>query len=77
MTQSHYSIELKNMKTTVKEGQAIVIPIWNLHRDPEYWPQPDHFKPERFLSQNKHSIKPFTYLPFGAGPRSCIGNFVI
>ncbi|KAF2901229.1 hypothetical protein ILUMI_04957, partial [Ignelater luminosus] len=49
------------------------IPIYPIQRDPEYFPNPDTFDPERFNDENKKNIKPFTYLPFGTGPRKCIG----
>lgn len=41
--------------------------------DPNYFPNPKKFDPERFSDENKTSIDPFTYLPFGAGQRICIG----
>lgn len=59
-----------------KKGDTIVIPIMAIHRDPNHFPDPELFKPERFLEENKQNIKPFTYLPFGLGPRSCIGRKV-
>ena len=52
---------------------GVCIPIYALHRDEEFWPEPDSFKPERFLPENKDSINQFAHLPFGSGPRSCIG----
>ncbi|XP_069678700.1 uncharacterized protein [Periplaneta americana] len=52
----------------------LFIPIIGLHRDPRYFPDPERFDPERFSDENKHKINPMTYLPFGVGPRSCIGN---
>lgn len=51
----------------------VLIPIYAIHRDPQNWPEPDKFDPERFNEHNKPKIIPYTYLPFGAGPRSCIG----
>ncbi|KAH8394885.1 hypothetical protein KR222_008619 [Zaprionus bogoriensis] len=57
-----------------KQGDIVVIPIIAIHRDPDNYSDPELFKPERFLDENKKQIKPFTYLPFGLGPRSCIGN---
>ncbi|KAG6461830.1 hypothetical protein O3G_MSEX012870 [Manduca sexta] len=58
----------------VRKGMGIGIPVWGIHRDPNYFPNPDKFDPERFSDENKHNIKPFTYIPFGLGPRNCIGK---
>ncbi len=44
-----------------------------LHNNPKYWDDPKEFRPERFSKENKGSIVPGTYLPFGIGPRNCIG----
>ncbi|CAH1400045.1 unnamed protein product [Nezara viridula] len=57
----------------IEAGDSILIPVWSLHHDPEYYPDPEKFNPERFSEQNRESIKPYTYLPFGEGPRMCIG----
>ena len=46
---------------------------WTLHRHHDYWVKPRHFMPERFLPENRATIGRFQYLPFGAGPRICIG----
>ncbi|KOB66771.1 Cytochrome P450, partial [Operophtera brumata] len=56
----------------LRKGESIGIPVWGIHRDPAFFPDPDRFDPERFSEQNKHSIKPCTYMPFGSGPRNCI-----
>ncbi|XP_059717841.1 cytochrome P450 3A21-like [Haemorhous mexicanus] len=58
---------------TIPKGVVVTIPPYVLHHNPEYWPNPDEFRPERFSKENKESIDPYTYLPFGAGPRNCIG----
>lgn len=61
----------------VELGQTIEFPVAGLHYDPEYWPDPDKFDPERFNDENRQKIKPFSYLPFGIGPRNCIGKDLI
>ncbi|KAK9393081.1 Cytochrome P450 3A24-like [Crotalus adamanteus] len=57
---------------TIPEGTVVIVPIFLLHRLPEYWPEPGEFKPERFTKENKESRDPYVFLPFGAGPRNCI-----
>lgn len=58
----------------IERGDNILIPVFSIHRDPQYYPDPEKFDPERFSPENIGSIKPFTYMPFGEGPRICIGN---
>ncbi|XP_062403802.1 thromboxane-A synthase isoform X3 [Sardina pilchardus] len=55
------------------KGATLEIPAAYMHYDPEHWPEPDKFIPERFTAEAKASRHPFVYIPFGAGPRSCVG----
>ncbi len=57
----------------IKAGTQVVISPWVLHRHKLLWEEPDRFRPERFLPGARRSIDKFAYLPFGAGPRVCIG----
>lgn len=55
----------------VPAGERLIYSIYLTHRDPGVWENPDDFKPERFFQGRKYP--PFAYVPFGGGPRSCIG----
>lgn len=57
-----------------KVNDLFVMPIYPLHRDPKYFPEPEKFDPERFSDENKDKIVPYTYIPFGSGPRNCLGS---
>ncbi|KAG5330048.1 CP6J1 protein, partial [Acromyrmex heyeri] len=57
----------------VPPGMEIFIPVQALHKDPQYWENPEEYDPERFNSDRKHNIDRFTFLPFGEGPRICVG----
>ncbi|GAB1602224.1 cytochrome P450 3A8-like [Argonauta hians] len=55
------------------EGVSVRITIDALHSNPKYWPEPEKFIPERFTEEEKANRIPFTYLPFGGGPKICLG----
>jgi cytochrome P450 len=57
------------------QGNSMVImPIYTLHRDPRWWSNPEQFDPMHFSPENEAKTPKFAYIPFGAGPRVCIGN---
>lgn len=58
----------------VNPGEQLFIPAYSIHRDEKYFTDPDRFDPERFNEENKPHIWPGSYIPFGIGPRNCIGN---
>ncbi|XP_053660557.1 cytochrome P450 9e2-like [Anopheles marshallii] len=64
----------QGVKFTMEKGAHIYIPIVGMHFDAKYFPDPERFDPERFNEENKKTIQTGTYLPFGAGPRNCIGS---
>lgn len=56
------------------KGAFVVVSMYSLHRTPAYFPEPEKFDPERFSPENEAKIPKYAYLPFGGGPRVCIGN---
>ena len=58
----------------LQKGDTIWIPTVSIQRDEKYYPNPLVFDPERFNDENKSKIDPYTYTPFGVGPRNCIGS---
>jgi cytochrome P450 len=58
----------------VRAGAQVVIPQWVIHRDPRWFEDPGVFTPERWLGGRADALPRFCYLPFGGGPRVCIGN---
>lgn len=58
----------------IDKGRVVVLNIYGMHRDARYFPDPDRFDPERFRPENEKNIPKYAYLPFGGGPRVCIGN---
>jgi hypothetical protein len=63
-----------NGTVTLPAGTGVYIPLLGLHYDPTYYPDPEKFDPDRFTEENKHSRPNCTYIPFGEGPRMCIGK---
>ncbi|KAG7170442.1 cytochrome P450 6a18-like 2 [Homarus americanus] len=72
-TRTFYQLLLPGTDVILKKGQQVTVPVWSLQNDPCYWTNPDQFLPDRFLPENNHNVISGTYLPFGLGPRNCIG----
>ncbi|XP_056421985.1 cytochrome P450 3A9-like isoform X2 [Hyla sarda] len=68
---SKQTVEINGV--TIPKGTVCMIPTYVLHHDPEFWTEPEEFHPERFSKENKETHTPYTFLPFGDGPRNCIG----
>ena len=59
---------------TLPAGTGVFIPIFVLHHDKTYYPEPEKFDPDRFTEENINSRPKYTYIPFGEGPRICVGK---
>lgn len=57
----------------IEKNVLIQIPVYGIHHDEKYFPDPEKFLPERFSEENKAFMDKDAYLPFGIGPRNCIG----
>nr|AHJ10936.1 cytochrome P450 6FX1 [Chironomus kiiensis] len=66
-----YKIEGTNC--TVKKGQLVIIPAYAIQHDPEFYPNPEVFDPDRFLPEEIEKRPTCSFMPFGHGPRNCIG----
>jgi len=60
--------------TNLEKGCAVSVSIMGLHHDPQHFPQPEVFDPDRFLPEQTLTRSPYVFLPFGVGPRNCIGK---
>ncbi len=58
----------------VRAGTSVVMPIYAIHRHARRWEDPDAFEPTRFAAEREAQIPRYQYMPFGAGPRICIGQ---
>ncbi|MGO4354255.1 cytochrome P450 [Rhizobium sp. RAF36] len=65
--------DAKGEHVDIHAGMTVLIMPWTLHRHELYWEKPRAYMPERFLPENRGKIGRFQFLPFGAGPRVCIG----
>lgn len=59
---------------TIKAGSVVLVNMYGIQRDGRYFADPERFDPERFSAENEPKIPKYAYIPFGGGPRVCIGN---
>jgi len=57
----------------IPAGSLVGVSSYSLHRNPEFWPDPERFDPTRFMGERRRAQHRYQFLPFGAGPRHCIG----
>ncbi|XP_043662811.1 probable cytochrome P450 6a14 [Drosophila teissieri] len=73
LRETNESYKVPNTEFTIEKGTTLLIPVHNIHHDQDLYPQPELFDPSRFETDKSKSRHPFAYLPFGDGPRNCIG----
>ncbi|XP_055370373.1 steroid 17-alpha-hydroxylase/17,20 lyase isoform X2 [Betta splendens] len=59
---------------SICRGTRVLVNMWSIHHDPQHWDKPDLFNPDRFLDDRGQKVTPTCFLPFGAGPRVCVGE---
>lgn len=65
--------QVPNTEQVIEKGMSIVIPVYAIQHDEEFYPNPEKFEPDRFNSEEVQKRDIMTWLPFGEGPRNCIG----
>lgn len=66
--------QIPNTNIVIEKGTVVYMTLKGLHEDPEFHPDPMRYDPDRFSDERKDDIRPCTYMPFGDGPRICIGE---
>ena len=69
-----FTLKYDDKSILVEKDTLIWFATGGFMKDPKYFPNPSKFDPERFSEENKHNINMDAYLPFGIGPRNCIGS---
>ncbi|XP_017066145.1 probable cytochrome P450 6a14 [Drosophila eugracilis] len=73
LRETNESYQVPDTDFVIEKGTTVLIPIHNIHHDADLYPDPERFDPSRFEPEKAKSRHPFSYLPFGDGPRNCIG----
>ncbi|XP_034652022.1 probable cytochrome P450 6a14 [Drosophila subobscura] len=71
--EANRNYKVPNTDIIIDKGTTVLIPVHNIHHDPEIYPKPEHFDPSRFETDQVKARHPMAYLPFGDGQRNCIG----
>lgn len=74
MRQATEDYKVPNSPFVIEKGMGISIPVYSIHHDHEIYPDPERFDPSRFEPEAIKARHPYAYLPFGDGPRNCIGD---
>lgn len=70
MAQANYKVP--DAQFTIEKGVSVVIPVYAIHHDPDYYPNPGKYDPQRFTPEEIKKRHPMSFLAFGDGPRNCI-----
>lgn len=76
MRQSTQNYVIPGTNVTLPARQSVQIPLHALQQDEKYYPKPEVFDPERFNDEAKQARHPMVFLPFGDGPKNCIGKVI-